>query len=260
MAFKVCMVGNCSVSVTDLNDENYQNSSILTTSGSIYYTFLESATVNALISITYDDTRTVQDFDITTHNSVTNDLSGETTYITDESTLTFGTDGLYEVQHLILPTEEFILAHESENLSKYFPNGIYFVKEGNIYKYLGENEYELVEANLIFEINVEDTTIIKEAKNTFSVCHLQDCYYNLCKKLLNNLCSCNRNCNVLNTYADDIFNRDLINMALHAIQYALDTGQYYEAQRLLEIVTGCGEICAEFDPNKSNKNGCGCNH
>lgn len=257
MAFKICKQGTCGITVTDIN-EDYQTSSILTTSGNIYYTFTESSSVNALISITYDDTRTLVTSDVTTHYVSHNDTTDEDTNVTDESVLEFGTDGLYEVQHLILPTIEYVEKYINQGLATLFPNGIYYTYDGKVYKYGSQEE---VDMELLVEINTTGTTIIKETKNTFSLCHLQDCFYNLCKKLLNNLCGCNKDCDKANTYSQDIFNRDLIWMAINTIRYAIESGQYFEAQRLLESVSGCGNICAQFNTDSNlNTSGCGCNH
>jgi len=81
---------------------------MITTSGNIYYTFLESATVNALISVSYADERTLRTYQINTHEVVTNDTTGEETYVTDESIFQFEVDGLHEITHIILPTQEYV--------------------------------------------------------------------------------------------------------------------------------------------------------
>ncbi len=256
MAFKVCKKGTCGITITDIN-EDYQTTSILTTTGNIYYTFTESGSVNAITSITYDNTRTLVESDITEHNVSHNDTTDVDTNITDESTLTFGSDGLYEVTHIILPTKDYVTTYIEQGLTTLFPNGIYYLDNKKIYKY-GSNEE--IEVAVLVELNTTGTTIIKETKNTFSLCHLQDCFYNLCKKLLSNLCGCNKDCNKTSTYSEDIFNRDLIWMAINVIKYAINEGQYYEAQRLLESIDNCGNICSQFDSdNNLNTSGCGCN-
>lgn len=253
MAFKICKKGDCGITITDLNE--YLDTSILTIAGDIYYTFDESASVNAIVSITYDNTRTLVDSDITKHETSTNDQTGETVNVNDESELTFGVDGLYEVVHIVLPNQKYM--EKYTDIEGYFPNGIYYVNDETkkIYKYGSPEE---VDVALLVELNEAGTTINKEIKNTFSLCRLQDCFYNLCKELLNNLCSIN-NCKSTEIYHQDILNRDIIWMALNVIKYAIDSGQYLEAQRLLENITGCGNICGKFETTNLNSSGCGCN-
>jgi hypothetical protein len=81
---------------------------MITTSGNIYYTFLESATINALVSVSYADERTLRAYDIRKHDVVVNDTTGEETYVTDESLFQFEVDGLHEITHIILPTSEYV--------------------------------------------------------------------------------------------------------------------------------------------------------
>lgn len=255
MAFKICKKGDCGITVTDLNE--YLDSSVLNIAGNIYYTFEESSSVNAIISISYDNTRTLVASDITKHEISTDDQTGETTNVTDESELTFGNDGLYEVVHLVLPNQKYIEKYSSQ-LPSTFPNGVYYINDETkkIYKYGSTEE---VDVALLVELNETGTTINKEMKNTFSLCRLQDCFYKLCKDLLNNLCGKSK-CTATDKYSQEILNRDIIWMALNVIKYAIEQGQYLEAQRILENITGCGNICGKFETNNLNSSGCGCNH
>ena len=45
-------------------------------------------------------------------------------------------------------------------------------------------------------------------------------------------------------------------MAINIIKYLIGFGQYYEAQRILESITQCGNICKEQDPKKGGRCGC----
>ena len=58
MAFKLCKKGNCGVTITDLNE--YQIQSYLTRSSTIYYTFMQSASINTLSSSNDEGESTLQ--------------------------------------------------------------------------------------------------------------------------------------------------------------------------------------------------------
>lgn len=252
MAFKLCKKGDCGITVTDLNSGEYQNISVLTTSGNIYYTFPESATINILSSINYEGEYTIEASEINPHYQTEDGLD-----VPDESELSYGIDGLYQVDHLILPTIEWYENYQSDVLN-YF-SLVYVIDNGRVLKLNNAtktfNEITLEE---LLEVNTTGTTIIKESKNTFSLCHLLDCFYNLCKDLLSKLCPLS-NCKGKSEYADLILNRDMIWMAINVIKYCIELGQYYEAQRILEQISGCGTICYKYDKSKAKNNrGCGC--
>lgn len=256
MAFKICKKGTCGLTVTDLNDEDYQIVSMINTSGLIYYTFEESSTINALVSISYNDERVIRATDITTHSVVVNDQTGETTNVTDESEFEFEVDGLHSIYHIIVPTAEYVEKYRSQ-LYTYFPNGVYFTDNGKVYFLNSDLEVEDAEIETLFDINTEGTTIIREEKNTFSLCNLEKCFAGICKALLSDLCP--EKCDTRDKYSQQIYNRDLVWMAINVIKYCIELGQYYEAQRYLELINGCGEFCSQYmSANKVKGIGCGC--
>ena len=258
MAFKICKKGTCGITVTDLNDDNYQLVSMMTTTGSIYYTFLESATINALVSVSYADERKLQAYDITTHRTVINDVTEQETYVTDESMFQFEVDGLHEITHIILPNADYISKFEGL-VHTYFKGGVYYTDGQKVYQFLEDYTSEEIDIETLLEINPCDTTIIKETKGTFSMCHLEECFANICKDLLSKLCT--ERCNGTSKYAQDIFNRDLVWMTINVIKYCIEIGQYYEAQRFLENLIGCGNICAQYISGNGKKgSGCGCSN
>lgn len=251
MAFKLCKKGNCGVIITDMNE--YQSQSYFTKSSNIYYTFEQSASINTLTSINYEGETTLQVHEINKHY-----LTEDGVQVIDESQLDFKVDGLYEVNHIILPTLEWYETYKEEVFGVNGFTGVYFIDEDKIYKvHPITREIEEVSIEQLLEVNTEDTTIIKETKNTFSLCHLLECFYNICKDLLSKLCPVS--CNSKSQYQDLILNRDLIWMAINVIKYCLELGQYYEAQRFLEEIQGCGTICRQYDVDKLKQaGGCGC--
>jgi hypothetical protein len=106
----------------------------------------------------------------------------------------------------------------------------------------------------IIEIDAEDTTIIKSSLYTFCICYLQECLYKINKNLINELCG--KCANKINYSKEKVINRDLILMSLHIIKYLIDFGSYLEAQRVLESISQCGNICKTL--TKSDDNGCRC--
>lgn len=48
-------------------------------------------------------------------------------------------------------------------------------------------------------------------------------------------------------------------MTIHAIKYAIETSQLFEAQRMLEDITLCNFICSKTELDKIIT-GCGCNN
>jgi hypothetical protein len=49
-------------------------------------------------------------------------------------------------------------------------------------------------------------------------------------------------------------------MTINVIKYSIEIGQYYEAQRFLENLIGCGNICAEYISDNKKGSGCGCSN
>ena len=244
--FKVYTTGGCTIKVTDCSD--YASESVLSSYG---YTFMQTCTVNVLRRMTDKDTYTVVTSDIQQHY-----LSEDgVTQVIDESSLDFGEDGLYEINHIILPNTDWFDTYKGNVLiSSVYSNGIYITDGEKIYKYIN-NSLEEVPVEQLVVANPVNTTISIGSKNTFSVCHLKECYYAISKKLLNEICplACSKD-----EFKEDEFNRDLIWMALNVIRYCLDLGQYYEALRFLKQIQGCGNVCPQYTETTVNHTGCGC--
>ena len=107
--------------------------------------------------------------------------------------------------------------------------------------------------NLYELINSENSSILKTQQDTFAICHVHNCYLNICQNIYNNMLY-----NKCNNYKDNnfIFNRDFLYMIINVIKYNLDLGYTEEAQRILDEFNSCGNnIC-----NNSSMidYGCGC--
>lgn len=256
--FKVCKSGPCSITVTGLekdNDEYLTGEEIIVSTRN--YSYEQTVTINVLTSITSQGEETVQGQDIVKH---------EIDCI-DESEFTMPIDGLYEIIHIILPNNtwlDYVLERDESALDAY--NLIYYYDlTTETFKKYQDGQSIDVELDEILQVNAtppsdiieKTTTIIRSEKNTFGLCYINECFYNICKSLLTVL---PRLClNKQEEYKLLIQNRDILWMALNVIKYLLELKQYYEAQRILEEVIQCGGICKNNGiSNIKGESNCGC--
>lgn len=260
--FKICKKGACSITITGLERDNdeYLNETGEITVSTRNYAYSQTITLNAITSIKSSGDEVTQKYDIVEH----------VIDCIDESELEMPIDGLYEVTHIILPTDvwlKYVLERDPTTLTAY--NSVYYydTQSESFMKYVDEESIavtveEILEVNAIppATITEKTTTIIRGDKNTFCVCHINECFYRLCKNLLGDLPGRCKN------RTDDvkmlIYNRDIIWMAINVIKYLIELGQYYEAQRVLEDITQCGGICKDVmvDKNTIGGGSCGCNN
>lgn len=256
--FKISKKGLCGISVTGLeldNDEYLNKSNVIISTRN--YTYSQSVTINVLEKVNAQQEETLYKVNIVKH----------VVDCIDESDFLLNEDGLYNVTHIILPTQEWfnnVMLHSPESFNAYY--GVYFYDENRE----TFNKYEdgtLVEVSLeeILEINALPpldaseltTTIIKGTKNTFSICKLKDCFYKICRQLLQAYpVKCPDKSNDLEQLQ---YYRDIIWMALNVMKYLLEKNQVFEAQRILEEITYCGSICNNIEnTDKKYSSSCGC--
>lgn len=240
--FKVCKKGDCGIQVQglELENGNYAGSDLLP--GPRDYTYANSITINVLRSVDSNGNYTIEDVSIVQHTG------------SDISNFDFPKDGLYEISHMIIPTSLYTTNNSlADGLYSelYYWDGQNIILKGN--KVSIDNFVEASEAALNSETN--RTSIVRGDKRTFCMCHLNDCFYNLSKNLLSSYCG--KCLNKLNAPQQEIFNRDLIWMSMNVISYLVEDNQLVEAQRILESLTGCGNICQSS--NTKNSSDCGCN-
>lgn len=257
--FKICKKGNCGILVTGLerdNDEylNEEDEIIVSTRN---YSYSQTVTINTLTSIKSTGEETLQAFDVVIHNID----------CIDESDIAMPIDGLYEVTHIILPNEKwlsYVIERDKSALNAY--NLIYYYDTtiNSFMKYIDEESVqvsleEILEVNAIppSEIGEKTNTIIRSDKNTFCICHINECFYTICKNLLGLLPQ--RCKNKLDDIKLLIYDRDILWMALNVIKYLIELSQYYEAQRILENIIQCGGVCANSYNNLIESTNCGCN-
>lgn len=244
--FKICNSNNCGVLILGL-EKDCNEYSVQDFSEFRKYKYNQSITVNVVRGIEYSNNDplqpiyTSQEVDIIVHSPTS----------IDESNITLPKDGLYEVSHIILPTQEY--QSDSD-----YSNGFYFYDtiDQNFKKY-NQESVEIVELDEILQINQEQTTIIRSDKLTFSICKLNQCFYFICRNLLSSFCG--KCINKLNNPKQDVYNRDIIWMAINVISYLVEAEQYFEALRILQTLTeSCGSaICKNINIDAKG-GGCGC--
>lgn len=254
--FKICKSGTCGLTISGLekdNDEYLSEEDIIISTRN--YTYSQSMTLNILTSINYNGEETIQTYDIVEHNID----------CIDESEVTMPIDGLYQITHIILPTNEwlqYVIENDKSALQAY--NLIYYYDKTTkqFMKYINEQSVttsieEILEVNAIppGDVYEKTNTVIRGDKNTFCICHLNDCFYRLCDNLLNILPA--RCQNKIYDIQLQIYNRDIIWMAINVIKYLIEMSQYYEAQRILENITQCNNICKDTNVTLGGNN-CGC--
>lgn len=235
--FKLNKLSNCFLEV--LGQENLNE---LYTENFLY---TDCITLNLLIQVNSKEKETLVDSAISTHY-FEGELPSE-----DITVLSIPSDGLYKVLHILIPTLEKI----NDNLAELTENyqTIYGYSNGKIYRVRANNTIqEIPNLNELLTLNFDETVYsFCEDVYTFSLCRLKKCFYQRVGKILDNLCTdkCAK---------EDVFERDLIWMALNAIQYCLDIGNFFEAQRILEKVTTCNGICTDAVVTPGKTNDCGC--
>lgn len=235
--FEVKQKCNCGIIIID-------NSSCLYNDDSIY-------------NFSYEDTITL---DIITLEKVAGPELIAIVYTTheygknlNEVNLPIGDDGLFNVNHIIIPTVDWYYKQKDKTNNKLYKYESIYVSDGkNVYR-LNNGELENYDP-LQFIVNdpFDGSTIVKSQELLFSICHLEKCYINLCKQILDKLAKDKNNisghnisqCNNLDDDLKDlIYKRDLIWATINVINYLTQDCLYEEAQKILEQMQSCNGIC-----------------
>ena len=239
--FEICKKGTCGIQILglELDNEEYAEESSYR-----HYSYQDSATINIVRSVKSNGEATVTNVFVTQHTT------------SDIVELEFQEDGLYEVAHIILPTDKYI--KNCKDFDKYSLLYYYDRASNKIIKYgVGDADIsKLLDVNPECTDNIgRGTSIIRSDQRTFCLCKLMNCFYKLCRELMTSFCG--KCINKLNYPKQNTLNRDLVWMSINVITYLVEFGQYIEAQRILESLTGCGNICK--DTESKNSESCGCN-
>lgn len=116
------------------------------------------------------------------------------------------------------------------------------------------NELAVIE-DLYKTQNKTSTTVVSDFGTVFRYPYLERCYHTLIKDLLQCVKS-NSNCPSAELVIKER-NRDLVLMFLSAIKFSVDLGNHFEAQRYLERLNKCNNICSDTQIYRKD-NYCGC--
>ena len=201
--------------------------------------YKHTATLNCVTKITNN---AISLIDVLLEEHVENKL--------DEAYFRIEKDGYYVVDHIIIPTIEWLEEVPEECFAEY--DTIYVTDKEKVYKIV---EGELVECSIkeVMERNCEGTTLRKCKLDVFYTGHLQECYINYCKKVFDSVNECAPKDRDYNTYA-----RDFLWMTLNIIDYLISFKQYLEAQRLLEMFNTCNGFCNDRQLHGFKSKSCGC--
>ena len=243
--FKICKIADCGISIIGLESDSgyYLSSEQVSTRN---YTWEQTVSLNVIINIDSKEEETLTAYEIVPHTDI------------DSVDFELAKDGLYKVRHFIVPTQDwlnYVLDRDVTALDAYSIVYYFNTVDEKFYKYLNGN-IEEVPLEEILEANTNDTTLIDSVNYGFELCHLKDCFFKICKNLLENLpCECIN----AKDFKQDILNRDIIWMAINVITYLIQKQQYYKAQSILEQIEICWGICGSL--NKQIIGGgsdCGC--
>ena len=255
--FKVCKRGECGISIIGLERDNNE---YINEDAELYsirsYKYSESITINVVNSVTSDGDYTNQAVELVTHVSTG----------IDRADVDFPIDGMYEITHIILPNQVYIEKWGNKFTSAQYSNMYYYDETDDKYKLFNIETKESTEVTLNDILEVNDlsvnneggqTSIIKSSRITFCTCYINRCFYNICKDILSKFCG--KCINKLGYTKEDVYNRDIIWMTINVINYLTELGQFYEAQRILESVIQCSNLCKNERSEKGGS-GCGCNN
>lgn len=159
-------------------------------------------------------------------------------------------DGYYVIDHIVLPTTDWLLEAPEECFELY--DVIYVTDKEKIYKVV-DGDLEECTIREVMERNAQGTTLMRCKIDVFYTGHLQECYINYCKKVFDSVNECAPTSRDYNTYA-----RDFIWMTLNVIDYLIGFKQYLEAQRLLELFNSCNGFCNDKQLHGFKSKSCGC--
>lgn len=200
------------------------------------FEYSKSATINAITKVESDK--------LTLMDVLVNDHSSDV----DCCTFKVESDGYYVIDHIVLPTIEWL--HSTEFLAEY--DVIYVTDLDKIYKSTDGVDLEECTIKEVIERNPEGTTIQHCKVDLVYTGNLQCNYYHYCSTIFNGMLS---KCNTADN--SDTFARDFIWMTLNIIDYLVCSKQYLEAQRIIETFNKCnGLYSSKLNPNKQTRCGC----
>ena len=201
----------------------------------------------------FSETVTIDVLNRITSQEVTTKLTTYTQHDHEADSVRFplAEDGFYSVDHVVLPTVEWLYKVKDLDLS-YYRNGIYVSDGFQPYIYR-DGVLSPVEIQEVINVNPEYTTISIASYKVFSIDRLKHCYMNIARQILNTAGKC------LQINSTTRFNRDFLLMTITVINFYLEENEYTEAELVLEQL-GCYNICDATNDKPFNSKPCGCLH
>lgn len=246
--FKICKKGDCGISIVGLEKDNgeYLEEDVQVINSAKEYKYSETVTVNVIKTINSEGLYEVIDMRVVPHDSF------------DTCEYTFKVDGLYEISHIILPTDLYVTNYIG-NLEDVYSMMYYYDSVSDKFMLYKNKNQKVVDLSDILKVNpyAEDsehrtTSIVRSDQFAFNLCNLETCLYKISKQVLSESCGMCKS-----TYSQDVVNRDIVLMSINIITYLTEREQFYEAQRIFESISQCGNICSQMSNNKTSSS-CGC--
>lgn len=124
---------------------------------------------------------------------------------------------------------------------------------------LDKDDYVNSNVEELFTYGMADTEhIISEQLEFVSTCYLKKCFLNYYDNLVKDLCK--DPCNLTDKASKLEFQkRDILFMALNAVQYATDRGDYAQASQIINKLACCySGLCGLSTTQAVHTGGCGC--
>lgn len=188
--------------------------------------------INYLQKITSDDTK-VKKVYLSEHDSL------------EETVFEISEDGYYRVNHLIIPTREWLEKADLENIIKF--DKVYFYMNEDVYEYNFRNK-QATKVDPIILLGVCDlkTTVFYSEEDFVSIYNLKKCLIDFINdKFSKQNCKEKRD-TTLNTKLE------YLHMVYNVLDYYISCGNFIEAQNLLEEYSRCYDICKETKTSKCN--------
>lgn len=232
------------------------------------YRYSDTVTVNILHTVDAEYKNTIVDCAVVPHKLYTEEEisniaeNGELDqeFLSDSNSFKISHDGLYRVDHIIIPTNEWLeMAKESpEDLAMFSDVYYYDLKSEELKHWKPDGTVEVIGMADLLEVvpsTINTKVQLDGPAHVFLMDHLLQCF----NKVIEDLLRCVRsssNCSSPEIVAKER-NRDLLWMFINAIKYNLGWKRTLEAQRLLEQLNGCNTICSNTNTTKKYTD-CGC--
>lgn len=178
-----------------------------------------------------------------------NSTKGSDIYtFTKSNNIQFSKDGWFTYCRILVPTKEWVEKGVSGIYSKVIcSDGV------KLFKYETSNYIEIDPSELL-EMELEDSSVSFYKIDYVNVCHLKNCYIELCKKVYNSVDKCFN----YNVDKNVITRRDLVYMTISVVSYLTECGLLAEAQRTIENISTCNGLCTDDITHYNNEKKCNC--